>query len=136
MAVGMGIFSKVFLNKMRAKLQLQQLRWVEELIDGLTRKYCIVKFRYSGPLEGESSLMLFPNETQTAFVGLERIAARTDQQLDELYVHHVGTIDEDWYISTANVISGAGAGDLPGMRDYWKMIWTEQSEEAQLVPQP
>lgn len=120
---------------MSAKLRLQRMTWIEELIDGITRKYCVVKFRYSGVLQGESSLMLFPNEAQTGFVGLERIATGTEHQADELYVHHIGTIDADRYVSTAKVISGSGIDALPGMSEYWKTIWTERSDEVQLITQ-
>ncbi|HYD81780.1 MAG TPA: DUF3224 domain-containing protein [Paucimonas sp.] len=111
---------------MHSTLRMRGATWIDEVIDGMARRYCVVKFRYSGDLEGESALMLFPDAALTAFVGLERVAARIGDQFHELYVRHAGTIHSGRYFSRAHVVSGPDADQLPGLREQWELTWGER----------
>ncbi|MBN9387013.1 MAG: DUF3224 domain-containing protein [Chloroflexi bacterium] len=100
----------------------------EERPDSKKLNLATVLYTYTGDMVGESrgdSLLVYPTERTSNYVGLERITATLGGKSGSFVLLGTGYFDGKTARSDLTIVPGSGTGDLTGLKGTGQMVAAE-----------
>lgn len=117
---------------MHAESNFSVIKWdestYEERPDSKKLNLATVLYTYTGDMVGESrgdSLLVYPTERTSNYVGLERITATLGGKSGSFVLLGTGYFDGQTARSDLVIVPGSGTGELRGLKGTGQMVAAE-----------